>query len=548
VGGIPRELANTAAANVNDHHLGTVACEKMRHTAFGMLIGGGILIASECDTHVHLAVGETNESVALPCRSQGSSPSFGKTLLRTMGYAWEYTMLGTYQAWGFRSPPFEPGPLPPSDEGVKLLIGRQEELVQITRRLLTPGKILTVEGSNGIGKTSINNVASFMAFRSYLNGSLDQLLVPCEKTFQLAKDANIDAFIEHVFLQIGLTLVKHTQTIRESGRGSQLEGPIAAWLTSPTFNSVRANLSIHGLGGGGGASTAANTSIGFSRGGYYNLIRTWLNEIFPNGEGGGIVCSIDNLELLRESEAARQAFEVLRDEVLTVPGLRWILCGSLGIVRSLASTPRLNGYLHSPIEIGDIEDSVAASILESRVDAFKNDNNPYLPLISSDFTSLYQILRGNIRDTLSEADNFCNWVADGEVEYIEDDKKHNQFIEWLKQACSDRLEAARPYVSPRPWRLFKDIAASTGQCSPGAFTEFGFVTQQAMRAQVISLENARLVISVRNEDDNRRKTIYITPAGWMVDYALRSGIGTFSFNENMGPEVKSDDRDDEAIT
>jgi DNA-binding MarR family transcriptional regulator len=464
--------------------------------------------------------------------------SFRKIVLLISGIDYQRcALLGTYQAWGFRSPPFEPGPLPPTDEGAKLLIGREEELIQITRRLLTRGKILTVEGSNGIGKTSINNVAAFTAFRSFLQGEVDQLLVPCEKTFQLVKDSNIEAFIENVFLQIGLTLVKHTQTLRESGRGSQLDGPIAAWLTSPTFNSVRANLSIHGLGAGGGASTTANTSAGFSRAGYYNLIKTWLNEIFPNGEGGGIVCSIDNLELLRESEAARQAFEVLRDEILTVPGLRWILCGSLGIVRSLASTPRLNGYLHTPIEIGDIEESVAGSILESRVETFKNGDKPYLPMIASDFTLLYQILRGNIRDTLSEADNFCNWVADGELEHNEDSKKHEQFMQWLKQACSDRLEAARPYVSARPWKLFSEISKNNGQCSPGAFTDFGFATQQAMRSQVISLENARLVISVRNEDDNRRKTIYITPAGWMVDYALRSGIGTLFFNESEGIEA-----------
>src|SRR5262249_6905729 len=140
-------------------------------------------------------------------------------------------------------------------------------------------------------------------------------------------------------------------------------------------------------------------------------------EIFPNGESGGIICCIDNLELLRESEAARAALEALRDEILTVRGLRWIICGSTGIVRTLASTPRLQGYLHVPIEIGDVDHNLSGEILQSRIDAYRIRDDAYLPMTSRDFTSLYGALRGNLRDTLSAADDYCNWVADEGMEY-----------------------------------------------------------------------------------------------------------------------------------
>ena len=158
-------------------------------------------------------------------------------------------MYGTYQNWGFRSSPFDPGPLPPTEAGAKLLIGRTAEVEKITRRLLTRGKIVTVEGSNGIGKTSINNVASYLAYSSYLNRELDQMLVPCEKTFQLTKDSDIDTFVDSVYLQLGITLLRYAEKLKESGRGTSLEGPIGAWLTSPTISSVRANLSVQGVGG-----------------------------------------------------------------------------------------------------------------------------------------------------------------------------------------------------------------------------------------------------------------------------------------------------------
>jgi hypothetical protein len=89
-------------------------------------------------------------------------------------------MLGLYQGWGFRSSPFEPRPLPPTAEGKKLLVGRDAELSKIIQRLLTAGKLVAIEGPNGIGKTSVNNIAAYEAFSAFLNGESDQLIIPCE--------------------------------------------------------------------------------------------------------------------------------------------------------------------------------------------------------------------------------------------------------------------------------------------------------------------------------------------------------------------------------
>ncbi|MFO0953720.1 MAG: hypothetical protein U0835_21705 [Isosphaeraceae bacterium] len=445
-------------------------------------------------------------------------------------------MLGMYQAWGFRSNPFETWPLPATDVGERLLIGREEKLRWIVRRLLTPGKIITMEGANGIGKTSINNVASYKAFRSFLTGESDQLLVPCEKAFQLLPESNINTFVDHVFYNIALTLLKHSDTLKESGRGLDQVDAVRAWLTSPVSQSVNAAISVYSFGGGIGSTDTTNTSSGFTNVGFNDLVRRWLQEIFPNGEAGGVVCVIDNLELLRVSDAARRSLEALRDELFTIPGLRWILCGSMGIVRTLASTPRLQGYLHDPVEIGDIDQRESGEILKSRIETYKINDTFYLPMIPSDFAKLYSVLRGNIRDTLSEADNFCNWVADQGRDTHRDEEKHEQFNQWLTWSCGQRFEAARPLLSARPWQLFDDIINSDGQCSPGDFKGFKFETQQAMRSQVLRLEAANLVKSVRDEEDNRRKTILITSNGWMVEYAKRTGYGMLPFSPNENPD------------
>jgi DNA-binding MarR family transcriptional regulator len=41
---------------------------------------------------------------------------------------------------------------------------------------------------------------------------------------------------------------------------------------------------------------------------------------------------------------------------------------------------------------------------------------------------------------------------------------------------------------------------------------------------VLKLEEANLIQSLRDEDDNRRKTILVTPYGWMVHYARSRGL------------------------
>ena len=41
-----------------------------------------------------------------------------------------------------------------------------------------------------------------------------------------------------------------------------------------------------------------------------------------------------------------------------------------------------------------------------------------------------------------------------------------------------------------------------------------------MRPHIHALEEANLVTSVIDETDNRRKTISLTPRGWLVQYKL----------------------------
>src|SRR5947209_2785217 len=101
--------------------------------------------------------------------------------------------MSIYQSWGFIDTPFATTALEPNDLGSKLLVGRDAEVDQLTRRIVNAPKMPTLEGPNGIGKTSLVNVTSYRAFQRFMNGDNVPLLVPCRKSFQLAADKNINS-------------------------------------------------------------------------------------------------------------------------------------------------------------------------------------------------------------------------------------------------------------------------------------------------------------------------------------------------------------------
>lgn len=88
-----------------------------------------------------------------------------------------------YENWGFTGSPFQTTSLPPSELGEKLLVGRGIELGTLMRRLSSPPKLATLEGLNGVGKTSVVNIASFKLFSDYKKTGNGALYIPCRRIF-----------------------------------------------------------------------------------------------------------------------------------------------------------------------------------------------------------------------------------------------------------------------------------------------------------------------------------------------------------------------------
>lgn len=425
--------------------------------------------------------------------------------------------MDTYSAWGFTGNPFSIRSLPPNDVGADLLVGRKAELTLLTRRINNPPKLPTLEGMNGVGKSSIVNVAGYSCFNAFLLDPDKPLYIPCRKIFQFTATSGRDSFVMEVLLEVAQTLLDYSGKLEGNRLRSAVEATgLSDWMNSPQMRGLQGTLGPIGAG----SSVETNTGDGYTLSGFPSAVKSMLAQVFPGESTGGVICVIDNLELLQTSEAARDLLEALRDELFNVQGLRWVLCGALGIVRGVTSSPRLDGMMFDPIDVKKIPDESVGEIYSSRINEFRRDDTPYLPLVAEDFTRLYQILFGNIRALLGHTDEFCQFVSEQELHPDTDDQKAAAFASWLDEKCRSSYEGARATVGSRAWEVFSDAVILDGLFAPSDFEHFQFNSSQAFRPHVKDLEDAGLVVSTKDEGDRRRKTIQVTPRGWLVNHYL----------------------------
>lgn len=431
--------------------------------------------------------------------------------------------MNIYHDWGFKDNPFKTTSLPAKEEGEKLIAGRDQKIRKFIRRLYNQPQIVTMEGLNGIGKSSIINVSIFRAFTNYLrNRSENPLFVPCTKVFQLKPESSAEDFMDEVFIEIAQTLIRYKrELIALNVKLPENLDEIDTWLNSPQLKSYQGSLGIATFNVGMGQNIKTNVSKGFEKSGFRIAVRNWLMHMFPKENFGGIVCVIDNMELLERSATARKVIEELRDSLFNVQGIRWVMCGALGIISSIVASPRLEGMLHDPILVNGILKKFAPEILEKRVNAFKKGDYYYLPLTLESFSELFDILQLNIRNTLKYANDFCIWVDDMELKPQSTSEKESVFLKWIVEKSNRYYQDIQRQLKPRTLQLFKDAIELKDGFALADHDLFDYESPQAMRPCIKNLESRGLIISVIDEQDSRRKSIQITPKGWFVSHAMK---------------------------
>src|SRR5207247_6120687 len=130
-----------------------------------------------------------------------------------------------------------------------------------------------------------------------------------------------------------------------------------------------------------------------------------------------------------------------------------------------------------------------------------------------------------LRSALSEADDYCTWAARSHPSSAEE--KDTMLRDYLHEQGKKIHSATGRQVAPRAWKVFDFALTIGGSFAPGDFAAFGFNSAEAFRPSVKELEDVHLVDSVRDDTDQRRKSIVVTPKGYLVaNYRKHAGLVT----------------------
>ena len=456
-----------------------------------------------------------------------------------------------YTAAGFSGNPFTVYALRADDLGRRLMVGRDDQVQLVANRLHKQGKITCLDGHVGVGKTSLVNVAAYHCFNAFLSGATSQLLIPLNDSFQLNKDDDVADFCERVFRKIASGLLSHLPqlTATYSLPEKSME-QLNAWLHSPVIAHINESLGAGFTGGvpgvisasvtgGKAGSSQTNTSLGFAKDGLETLVRRWLEEIFTTQGNGGVICVIDNLELLESGPNARRMLEVLRDRLFNINGIRWVFCGANGVILSLAASERLGSFLNTPIiDVKNIKIDHVRPLIEARLKEYSSDAvdaELNLPILLDDIVRLYKMLNFNLRDLLAYVDEYCEHQFNIGRGRVSNEQKAKRFDKWLNGKSIDTYTALLSRIANDAW-IVLDIAMGPeckGTFGVGDYQTFSsnskvHMTKTSFSKWLKSLEKLKLIskyiddsmTGFDDEDDGFKRDVFtVTAKGSLVHYA-----------------------------
>ncbi|WP_345376151.1 MarR family winged helix-turn-helix transcriptional regulator [Frondihabitans cladoniiphilus] len=386
----------------------------------------------------------------------------------------------------------------------------------ISRQLSGGASVVALEGDFGVGKTSLAAAAAWDAAQWRANGG--PLFIPMKIRLSLRPDDSRESFEQKTMRAVAATLVESAGKLKQEGRTLAGIEAVKRWLQAPEAGgwSGGVSASILGQGGGlsGGRNRTPNTSSGFSESGILDIVDEWLAQLFPDRASGGVICFLDNLEELRDSETALSVMEPLRDALFKRPGLRWLISGAQGMIRAAYASPKMTGVFLDPIEVLPLDHSLVPGVIAARADALKNRDDAVVPVSEKAFAHLYASIGQNLRYALNLSERYA-FGQDPEALVLLDDKKRDDKFEESIKVEADRVYSAYAHdLTSADWKVFdKLLREKAGTCSPSDFADFGYKAMPPLLIRIDKLKAAHLVTYTKDDADQRRRTISVSDHG-----------------------------------
>lgn len=397
---------------------------------------------------------------------------------------------------GFDSCPYSTLPIEPSKRGDELLVGRELELRDLMQVLAESTLHASVDGPNGVGKSSLIAIAAYQLMKESARGASSGPFLPLGTRLQLKRGMTGEELLDDVIVAVAdAFLANHARL--DNWRNVPGKDDIEMWIRSYHNGAVLPKV-------------------------FRNTVTRWLEQCYPEGTPGGFVCVLDNLELLQTSRAARDVLEEMRDEALSLPGLRWVLCGAKGIVRYAVSSARLEGRIATPIVLKPLPASALPRLIERRIAAFRRTKDAIAPVQASGFRLLYELNGGNLRNALRDAEAFSLDAYNSGSCSPDASMMEHLLRGWIATEARSAVTAIGGQLDEIHWEILEKCENAVGPVSASMYELFNFAKYEPFRTRLRTLADAEL-LSVSASDGNQSKKFYsVTPRGRLCLHARGS--------------------------
>lgn len=433
--------------------------------------------------------------------------------------------------WNYQKSPFAHFSLNADQDGYDLLVGRKELLKSVIASFATWGKISSLNGGVGVGKTSLANVAAYILEKlsesARIEKKSNRYIYSFFENIKYEKEQSDEDFEFSIFVRLAEKIIQIKNGNSDfSWATLNHYDDYKKCILDPVFK--ERGFSVAPLGGIQGSSTP-NSHPAHGKRAFIDTIKTWLDTLFPKNDSF-IICVIDNFELMDEAERLVQFFEKNRDTLLKQNGLKFVLCGANNSVLKL-KTSWLSAYIDNTIEVPSIDTTNAKDIYQTRNNKFAKAT-AYIPITEEKFVSLAKLIRVNTRDLIGEAEAYCEYIHRNFPEKNTpktDHEKNKEFQIWIEGQTQESLDAIKKRITKHCWTILNIASNSMGGIfKSGDYDHFNIV--QGSYSNVINILKDLKLIDERNDEEHKKKRIYtLTPKAYYILYAAK--VGTINENE-----------------
>jgi hypothetical protein len=229
-------------------------------------------------------------------------------------------------------------------------------------------------------------------------------------------------------------------------------------------------------------------------------VREWLVRFETLNPDSAFIAVIDNLEIAVAITNARLALEAVRDTVLSLPAVRWIICGTPGAVRGIVSSPRLYGRLFEPLTLQPVPSESAAEVLEQRYAVYAAAGLPDPPVPGLAFQLVYGLVGHDLRAALSLCEGFVTETWQ-DIQTADSDARAARFVGWVSRIALRHADALR-VLPDHAQELLIDLGEFGGAWRSSETQLLGATSLEALRSMVAELADGAMVVveDVLDED------------------------------------------------